>query len=629
MPEQYTFFEGLVEAKPKVCKKPKSLTSCEKCGLYKQAKSPNIGYDGYTDKPDILFIGQNPGGVEDIKGKPFVGPSGKYLRKVLKELNIANVSGFLNVVRCHTKNNAPPNAKQIKLCGDQFFWKTVYELKPKIMILLGAVPVKYVLNKNSLDKSRFTITKVNNVYVLVTYHPAYILRNKKAGGEFKYDINKAKLFLENNLTKPNIKYEVLNKEDARSYIKSLIQSKREVAFDIETTNADPYDANSEVLCCGFYDGERSPKCIFWEDMDIELFKKLAFSKKVKKIMHNGKFDMLFTLVKHNVAWRGLYFDSMLANYLLDETQRTVSLQELAWRYVDNCFGWKEMVSKYLLAFKECPKDTLANYVCLDVYYTYKVYKKMYKKIKEENLENMSYLMGKFAYTLTDIEKNKVYINTEFLKDALDKVDTETKKYKDKFVKFAEKNGMKNFNINSGHQLKRLLFDRLKAPVYKRTQTGLPSLDKDVIDEYKKLIPEIDYLSEYRKLVKIESTYLQPLVRNVDSKGFVYTTFNLTYTKSGRTSSSNPMNFQNIPRTRSSDDSTFDPYSLIKKCFVSRFGEDGLIVEADYSQLELRVLAIVSGDENLTNIFASGGDIHSEVAKLIAKGRTPTKEDRTR
>ena len=316
----------------------------------------------------------------------------------------------------------------------------------------------------------------------------------------------------------------------------------------------------------------------------ENFKNILQDPKIKKVSHDLK-RIKISLAKDNVALEGLYFDTMLAAYLLNPSKPGYALADVAWDYLERSFA-----------------KSIDNQRAVDLI-------RQLKPKLEEELRKKS-LFGLFrdvemplVEVLAEIELNGIKLDLRVLKELSQDIEKRLIKLIDDIYDLSGT----QFNINSPKQLRNILFDRLKLPVIKKSKTG-PSTDEEVLRNLagKHKLPAL--LLEYRQLTKLKNTYIDTLPHLVDKKtGRIHTSFNQTGTETGRLSSSNP-NLQNIPIKT-------DIGRKIRQAIVS-FSSQNYLLSCDYSQIELRILAHLSGDENLILAFKQAQDIHKATASLI-------------
>lgn len=327
---------------------------------------------------------------------------------------------------------------------------------------------------------------------------------------------------------------------------------------------------------------------------------------VPKTLQNAKYDVL-VLRSEGVTLRGVEFDTMIASYVLDPGRRSHSLDMLALEfldhkmtsYVDICGKGKSEIT-----FDQVPLDVARDYSCEDVDMTLRMRQHFEPQLDAHELTRLfEDVEMPLISVLADMEWNGIAIDDARFATLKERFQREREQVQLEIYKEAGE----EFNIGSNVQLREILFNRLKLPILKKTPTG-PSTDASVLqelaDEGHKL-PSL--LMEYRELAKLESTYLDTLPRQVNPRdNRLHTSFNQTVASTGRLSSSDP-NLQNIPIRR-------ELGRDIRRGFVPRSGWK--LLAADYSQIELRLLAHLSHDRNFVDAFKAGGDIHRQTAAII-------------
>ncbi|MFL5554520.1 MAG: DNA polymerase I, partial [Gemmatimonadaceae bacterium] len=326
----------------------------------------------------------------------------------------------------------------------------------------------------------------------------------------------------------------------------------------------------------------------------------------RKTAHNAKFDLLL-LRCSGIDLAGLDFDTMLASYVLDPGRRSHGLDVLTLEFLDHTMtSYTDLCGKGRTAvpFDECPVEAARDYSCEDADMCLRL-----RKIFEPQLEShqLTRLLDGVELPLVDVlaemEWTGIAIDLPWFASLKQRFQKEREAVEQQIYREAGT----EFNINSNPKLREILFEKLNLPILKRTSTG-PSTDASVLKELAEeghALPNL--LMEYRELSKLENTYLDALPRLVNPKtGRLHTSFNQTVATTGRLSSSDP-NLQNIPIRR-------ELGRDIRRGFIPRQGWE--LLAADYSQIELRLLAHLSQDPAFVAAFRAGGDIHRQTAALI-------------
>ncbi len=325
-----------------------------------------------------------------------------------------------------------------------------------------------------------------------------------------------------------------------------------------------------------------------------------------KVAQNAKFDVL-AFRRAGIDVQGLMFDTMLASYVLDPGRRSHGIDVLALEFLEHRMtSFEELCGrgKTAIPFDECPVDCARDYACEDADMTLQLCERFTPQLEAYDLMRLfREIEMPLVEVLARMESEGISIDLDWFRSLKERFKAERQAVEREIYEIA---GME-FNINSNLQLREILFDKLKLPVLKRTSTG-PSTDASVLQELAEQGHQLPQrLMEYRELSKLENTYLDTLPALVHPETRrLHTSFNQTVATTGRLSSSDP-NLQNIPIRR-------ELGRDIRRGFVPRKGWK--LVAADYSQIELRLLAHLSDDPAFVDAFRAGGDIHRQTAAII-------------
>lgn len=416
------------------------------------------------------------------------------------------------------------------------------------------------------------------------------------------------------IIKQGADYHLIDNEEKFAEFYKKLKTQPLIALDTETTGLDVLNADVLGLCFAWQ--ERQAYYISLHNkkftkLVLEKLKPLLENNALKKVGHNLKFDYKVLKVL-GIELEGMAFDTILAAYLINANSG-LKLEELAFSYL----GYKKL--KLLDLFDEKPKNKnqlnilaidpqkLAWYGAEDADITLRLYKKLLPIIQNNrNYDLLVKMEIPLIPVLADMELTGISLNSKFL----EKMGLEFTEIINKLTKKIYKLAGSEFNIASPLQLKKILFEDLEisSNKIKKTKTGLSTAASE-LEKMKDLHPIIPLISEYRELSKLQSTYIQALPELVNPKTKrVHTSFNQTITATGRLSSSDP-NLQNIPvRT---------PLGRkIRQAFVVPKGH--ILLSADYSQIELRLVASLSQDPKMMASFQRGEDIHARTAAEIHK-----------
>ncbi|MEO6959991.1 MAG: DNA polymerase I, partial [Burkholderiaceae bacterium] len=395
---------------------------------------------------------------------------------------------------------------------------------------------------------------------------------------------------------------------------NLVKSADLVALDTETTSLDPMRARlvgislavKPGLACYIPVGHRGPDNVqqLPRQEVLDRLRSWLENPQAAKVLHNAKYDA-HVFLNAGVALAGITEDTMLQAYVL-ESHRRVNLQELSERWLGRTgVTFEDLCGKGArqICFDEVELDKAGYYACEDADFTLQLHDVLRPRVaKEPGLEATYQLEIKTSAVLTTIEHNGVRIDAHVLAMQSHELGRQLHDLEQKAYELAGQ----PFNLNSPKQLGEILFQRMQLPVVRKTASGAPSTDEDVLSRLARDYPLPQVLLEYRVLAKLKSTYTDKLPKMIDpDTGRVHTRYAQAAVITGRLASSDP-NLQNIPvRTPEG--------RRVRTAFVATNGQ---IVSADYSQIELRIMAHVSGDENLQRAFAQSEDIHRATASEV-------------
>ncbi len=416
---------------------------------------------------------------------------------------------------------------------------------------------------------------------------------------------------ENNENNQNI---ISSKESEKRFFEVLEKASL-ISFDIETDSLDPTVAKIAGISFSLEEGKGyyvplNHNTDKWQPDEKEFLDKLekAFSKSgVKLVGQNLKYDYE-VLYAHNINLDKPYFDTMIAAYLLNPDQKRFNLDDLSLKYL----GYKMVSFKDLMAkkqvgndFSKVSVDEAAKYSIEDSEITLRLYKKLSKKIYENELDKVFHeIEMPLIPVLTELEMSGVYMDVERLNSLSKKYEKLLKEIRKDLFELAGE----NFNPNSPNQVGRILFDKLGLTPPKRTSSGNYSTSAGVLESLVSKHPIAQKLLDYRKYQKLKSTYIDTLPELVNPKtGRIHAAYNQTGTGTGRLSSSNP-NMQNLPIKDTEG-------KEIRECVVPQ-KKGWKIISADYSQIELRILAHFSKDDELIRAFRENRDVHSLTASRL-------------
>ncbi len=417
------------------------------------------------------------------------------------------------------------------------------------------------------------------------------------------------------LTLKNVSYnyQLVDTKVKRADLISKLFMQKSVCFDTETTGIDVFVAEMVGLSFCFVKGEAYYVTLPNERAEalevLKEFKAFFQSEHIEKVGQNIKFDLLM-LSMYGIELKGKLFDTMIAHYLVQPELRHGMdyLAEIYLRY--RTIHYEELVGgkgKNQMDIRFVDLDLLCNYAAEDADITFQLKQILESELKENGLENLFYeIEMPLLRVLSIMERNGVRIDSEALRQSSEILTAELiviEKEIHDMVGFS-------FNVSSPAQVGEILFDRLKLDdKAKKTKTGQYSTSEDILEKIRSKHPIIGKILDFRGLKKLLSTYIDALPQLINPQtGKVHTSFNQTVAATGRLSSTNP-NLQNIPIRDAQG-------KEIRKAFIP--DEGCVFLSADYSQIELRIMAHLSGDKNMLDAFNSGLDIHTATAAKIYK-----------
>jgi len=422
--------------------------------------------------------------------------------------------------------------------------------------------------------------------------------------------------------KANVKYHLVKTIDGAENLASILSTSKEFIFDTETDSLDTLNVNLAGASFCLKKGEAYfvPTNPFIESKDLfdndlsdrinindftKIFKPVFENKNINKICQNGKYDIA-VLKTYGINVKSFSFDTMLASYLIDPDQKH-GMDALSEKYLNyepihltELFDVKKDAGQVFVVEPE----KLNEYASEDADITFQLYKILSKELNKNNLDDLAYgIEFPLVQVLESMERSGVSLDIAGLNEFSKDLDKMINKYSKKIFLLADE----EFNINSTKKLQNILFEKLELKPIKKTKTGY-STDAKSLEMLKGQHDIIDHLINYRQITKLKSTYADALPKLVNSStGKIHTTYNQTVASTGRLSSLNP-NLQNIPiRTELGRE--------IRKAFIPT-DENYKIFSADYSQIELRIMAHLSEDEAMINSFSNREDIHQSTAALV-------------
>jgi DNA polymerase I len=600
---------------------PKLQTNC----------MPGVG----PTNPELMFVGWAPAAEDDARGIPMTGRNGRVFRELLNEVGIDPEAVFItNMVKC-CPFDGKTDQKIHEACKLHLL-KEIRRIKPTAIVSVGAKAFSWLSGQSGMKKYKRSGIPCKffpelNVYPIT--QPAAMFH----GDEFEQRRIRREIL--EDLSRVYDKAISGNLVDADEvgtdyqYAKSLEDIERfmtefdaaeEVAVDLETGTVDREPAlfpeeGTVIVAFGFSTGPGHGRAIplyawgsatlhYWEDDELEVILNLLKERlKTKKLFGQNWLQFDQKWIKHvfDIPRTNVVFDTMIAHHLIDEERGTHDLEQLAVRYA-RMAPWKK-------TFNIANAYQLCNYLCKDVDATYRVKLALEKELTAKQKLLLKDELIPLAHELMEMEYRGVVIQEDnldklqgFLHSKIQEEMTKLRAIPE--VKAYEVTENISLNVNKHRQLGKVMEQYLKLPRIMSTHSGEYSTSKFALDELKSH-PFVSGVLVVRGLEKLRGTYCDGLKLQIKRDGRVHTNYMIPGTVTGRLSSNHP-NLQNIPREDTAGQ-VLEDGQLVKKLFSVPSGY--CLLEADYSQIELRVLAMYSKDPKLIEIFETGQDVHRATA----------------
>ena len=571
---------------------------CEKCGLGKTAQFNCITGQGPVPCK-IMLVGEAPPYRKE-RDKPFAGEAGKVLDDILNELGVTRDEVYVtSIVKCRPPENRKPRRSEIAACK-QWLREEVKLVNPQFVLLLGGSAAQYIYeNKVRVMEVRGKFHHMKRTY-MVTISPGAVLKDETKRPLLFNDVRRfIELARGSVIESTPLKVTIVRDLDQFSDLYQKILSSEIVSLDIETTTLSPWAGYVVTVGFGLDDGQyivplQHREGPWYDNFEAQksVMQLLAPILKIKSVVcHNGKFDTLWLKVRFGVDIP-VSHDTMMLSHVLDENHPH-GLKYLA----EVCFG----ADNYDLTVEQktggAPLDVIAKYNALDVHYTRELYKLYRKELsKDPKLKKFYELVVMPAVNaFREIEFNGVYIDVSRLNETrlhlqaqLAKLQAELNEYKP------------GVNWNSTQQLAEFLFNDLGLSPLDRTPKGAFSTAETVLKRLDH--PAVKTIMAYRESSKHLGTFIRSWTeKHIDSR--LHPSFKLHGTVTGRLSCEEP-NLQQVPR---------DP--KIRSLVTAPTGYT--FIEADFSQVELRIAAMLSDDPVMKELFLTGEDIHLKTARAVS------------
>ena len=505
------------------------------------------------------------------------------------------------------------NSELIKGVVGENLRNSLNELDRNVELVSLKEDVDIGVSFESLMELNSNQEKLDDLFSQLEFKPMARNSSKQASATKEY----SRPSMENRPEKRNDNYQTLfTIKDLKDWSSKLDKCKV-FAIDTETNSLDTVTANLVGISLSVKEGsgcyipighkyEGCPKQLTLQEVIDEIGKAVERNKE-KAVGQNLKFDIPI-LSRHGIAIDKFHADTMLMSYVLNSTATRHGMDKLAMYYLNYetiKYGDIAGTASKQISFSEVEIDTASNYAAEDADITLRLFNKLDELLKEKpsQVKLLKELEYPLVHVLSRVEQNGAKIDKNKLKEHSKELSAKISDLTEQAYKISGE----EFNLDSPKQLLEVLYEKLKLPVLKKTPKGQPSTNEETLqrlsEEYE--LPKI--ILQYRTLAKLKSTYTDSLIRieNPSSKR-IHTSYQQAVTSTGRLSSTEP-NLQNIPIKTAEG-------RRIREAFVP--GKNNILISADYSQIELRIMAHLSKDKNLTNAFNKGLDVHSATAAEV-------------
>jgi uracil-DNA glycosylase family 4 len=587
---------------------------CTLCPLHETANSVCLLGDGPVPCK-VMLIGEAPGAREDDIAKPFSGPAGQYLNRILEEVGLPRSTVYItNAARCRPPDNRTPTKKELKACSI-YMAGELETVRPDYILLLGNTALQAILNTSGVMSKRGIAVQQNGRTVFTTVHPAAVLRNPGLEGSFRADLMAFARLVRGEDRRPETKSAIIQSSKGLAKLCSMLEAvDTPIAFDVETGSSDPTE-DQGGLHPWSPDGIVHTVAFCWEpgrsyvvslehpatqwDIPIErVYGALNIALAGKKMVgHNVKFDAAWMKAKGVNLY--CHFDTKYAAHLLEEN-RPQGLKSLARTYL----GADDYESGIHFGAEAGQLVRLAIYNGKDADYTLRLYHIFREELKKQPrlLRLFMQLAMPATRAFVEIEANGFPVDVKRLEERHREAKQTIERITQEMLEYVPEEKRGSANFRSPVFLGWWFFEHLGLPILERgAKSGRPSTNESVLLRLRKRHPAVDKLMELRKWQKYESTYTRNWIIRVKRarKPRLYTSYNLSGTVTGRLSS----DMQQVPRDL-----------FIRSIIGSRPGWK--FIEADFSQIELRIAAMLSGDKTLTRAFNAGEDPHATTAWTV-------------
>lgn len=573
---------------------------CRRCERGNDSARVCVGAVGQVSKPRVLFVDSEPNGQAERTGWPMASQH-PLMDDLLRSAGLeAGDVAWTHAVKCRSSDNA--SKTEIKACSEAFLWKEIAAVGAEIVVLMGATPCLAALRKGKVGEVRGKLIEKNGVKFFPVLSPGASAHSAVAASQLRADFTRLGKLLRGEVGQESeFAFEIVDTPGKLRDTLAALSEAEVVSYDIETTGFDYLDPEGEILMLGLSTGARhfiipigwpgAP----WRKVQRKLGSMLEMALEGKKLVaHNGKFDNKWLASK--LGWHPFQtFDTMLASHLLDENSAN-GLKPLSKLFFD--------ADDYELPQPIDPRKTslevAGKYCALDVHYTFRLYEKYKAELAADPQLQRFFLrlLMPASRTVERVELSGVYVDLEKHPKVLHDTRIQVNLMREELQGIIGR----DINWNSTQQVAKLLFQDLGLTSLEKTKGGADSVSESVLLRLRDAHPVVEKLLTYREHVKLLQ-FLESWREHCDPDGFMHPTFKLHGTVTGRLSCADP-NLQQVPRDK-----------RLRPLITAPPG--WLFVEADYSQVELRVAAMLSGDPTMLQIYSDpDGDIHYATAMAV-------------
>lgn len=613
---------------------------CTDCGLCRTAKHICLLGTG-PRRANVMIIGEAPGQREDDSGTPFIGRSGALLDELLEDAGLSREDIYItNAVHCRPPDNRTPKRKEIAACK-RWLDAEIASVRPQFILTLGNVPLESLLGVKGIRKHRGMPVEKNGIIIFPTYHPSYALRDERQKPVLASDIKMfAKIIDKGGIANEDgLNFRIITSWKDVAEAIADIEATEVIAIDSEDTQLEHFQPGFDVVSLGF--GTKTTQWCFpmshpagWLTGNkwglrklVKLLDKTLEGKTL--VMQNGKFDTLCMAARYGVWWY-CDFDVMLAHYNLDENSPH-DLGLLAQIYLDAIDYDIPLIEKQGKVFFDEPLldavvlNRHCQYLAMDVYYTrrlYYIFRKMLradidtKRLFEWLTMPVSRMYADMEFIGPWVDRPQLYSArkqyTEQAQRCFDELTKLTPKYADnKWYDKKKREWRTGINWGSPKQVAKLLFDDIGLEPLDETKGGENSTSESVLLRLRDKHPIPKLLLDWREAMK-NLGFLDAWDK-MAIENRLHPSFKVHGTTTGRPSCTDP-NLQQTPRN-----------PILRSCISAPPGYD--LIDADQSQVEMRVATELSRDPVLMRIYQTGGDVHTATVQDVFGIMKPDKEQR--